>query len=118
MDETPAETDIDYAVAPVVKAENGGIALSVAKDTKDEKWYLTAIFDETKVTATEHTIHLAVKNAKGEDDLGTLLVKGIDLKVNITMSKTPVFVFDRIPGYFSEDGKTAKALSLIHICLY
>ena len=111
LDETPAETDIDYAVAPVVKAENGGIALSVAKDAKDKKWYLTAIFDETKVTATEHTIHLAVKNAKGEDDLGTLLVKGIDLKVNITMPKTPVFVFDRIPGYFSENGKgnTAKA---------
>ncbi|SCH89668.1 hypothetical protein [uncultured Bacteroides sp.] len=105
LDKTPAETDIDYAVAPVVKAENGGIALSVAKDAKDKKWYLTATFDETKVTATEHTIHLAVKNAEGEDNLGTLLVKGIDLKVNITMPKTPVFVFDRIPGYFSESGK-------------
>lgn len=105
LGKTPAETDIDYAVAPVVKAENGGIALSVAKDAKDKKWYLTAIFDETKVTATEHTIHLAVKNAEGKDDLGTLLVKGIDLKVNITMPKTPVFVFDRIPGYFSESGK-------------
>ena len=105
LDKTPAETDIDYAVAPVAKAENGGIALSVAKDAKDKKWYLTATFDETKVTATEHTIHLAVKNAKGEDKLGTLLVKGIDLKVNITMPKTPVFVFDRIPGYFSESGK-------------
>ncbi|WP_195630514.1 hypothetical protein [Bacteroides finegoldii] len=105
LDKTPAETDIDYAVAPVVKAENGGIALSVAKDAKDKKWYLTATFDERKVTATEHTIHLAVKNAEGKDDLGTLLVKGIDLKVNITMPKTPVFVFDRIPGYFSESGK-------------
>ena len=105
LDKTPAETDIDYAVAPVVKAENGGIALSVAKDAKDKKWYLTATFDERKVTATEHTIHLAVKNAEGKDYLGTLLVKGIDLKVNITMPKTPVFVFDRIPGYFSESGK-------------
>lgn len=56
LDKTPAETDIDYAVAPVVKAENGGIALSVAKDAKDKKWYLTATFDERKVTATEHTI--------------------------------------------------------------
>ena len=105
LSETSAETDIDYVVAPVVKADNGGITLSVAKDIEDKKWYLTATFDETKVTATEHTIHLAVKNAEGEDNLGTLLVKGIDLKVNITMPKTPVFVFDRIPGYFSESGK-------------